>query len=103
MLYHLKKKMDHTLLTTEEFDMGLLQQYELTGVGFNVTFTEIGVIEENQLILFNTLWNFYWLVFSLISLMFLNVISILYLISLLEKKDEEVVNAYVELKNPVCV
>lgn len=95
--------MDHTLLTTEEFDMGLLQQDELTGVGFNATFTEIEVIEENQLILFNTLWNFYWLVFSLITLMFLNVISILYLISLLEKKDEEVVNAYVELKDPVCV
>ena len=95
--------MDHTLITTEEFDMGLLQQDKLTGVGFNATFTEIEVIEENQLILFNTLWNFYWLVFSLITLMFLNVISILYLISLLEKKDEEVVNAYVELKNPVCV
>lgn len=108
--------MDHitqTLLTTEEFDNGMLQQYELIRqqhefirTGFNITVDDQLGIMENQVIMYNILCSFRWILLTHIVMLFVIVMGLAYVMKVLEKpeKDEEVpLNAYVELKDPVCV
>ncbi len=97
--------MDHTLLTTGHFDNALQQQHEFIRTGFNITVdSEIGIM-ENQVIMFNILCSFRWILVTHMVMLFAIAMILAYVTYLLEKlaeKDDEIpVNTYVELKDPV--
>lgn len=97
--------MDHTLLTTGQFDYALQQQHEFIRTGFNITVdSEIGIM-ENQVILYNILCSFRWILITHMVMLFAIAMILAYVTHLLEKlaeKDNEIpVNTYVELKDPV--
>tara|TARA_B100000902_G_C27267445_1_gene894390 strand:+ start:72 stop:371 length:300 start_codon:yes stop_codon:yes gene_type:complete len=99
--------MDQSLVTTGQLENALQEQHEFMRTGFNITVdSEIGIM-ENQIILFNILCSFRWILLTHIVMLFVITVCLAYVMKLLEKlekyEEDDIVpvNQYVELKDPV--
>lgn len=94
--------MDQSLVTIGQLENALQQQNEFIRTGFNITVdAEIGLM-ENQIIMYNILCSFRWILLTLTVMLFVIGLSLAYVMKLLEKDEEEAVSVdtYVELKDP---
>ena len=99
--------MDQSLVTTGQLENALQQQHEFMRTGFNITVDDQIGIMENQIIMYNILCSFRWILLTHIVMLFVITVCLAYVMKLLEKlekyEEDDIVpvNQYVELKDPV--